>query len=85
MGVLTGNKRGTTRGTGVFTVVIGKDGAFFGDAVDVRRPVAGLTHGVGTEVIHTDVITPDGENVWLGWVRRRHGGGRQSKNTGTQQ
>jgi hypothetical protein len=48
---------------GILRVVIREANAFHADAIDVRRGVAHRAHAVSTDVLPTDVITPDDQNV----------------------
>lgn len=50
----------------VISVVIGKEGPFIGDPVQVRGLVAHHPLVVGTDVPVADVIAHDGKNIGLG-------------------
>ena len=61
----------------LFGVVVRKDHAFVGDAVDVRGPVSHHAHGIGADVRLSDVIAPYDEDVGL--VLRGGGNGQQQR------
>src|SRR5262249_23042638 len=68
----------TARRAALLAVGIGEDRAFTGDAVDIRRPIAHQTHGVGADLRHANVVAEDDEDVRLaaGGGRRRRWGRR---------
>ena len=62
-GRLAGDESGATGRAALLAVPVGEQGAFFGDAVDIRRLVAHHAHVVGADVELADVITPDHQDV----------------------
>ena len=56
---LSSYKGGATGGAGLLPVIVGEDGAFIGDAVDVGRAVAHHAAVVGADVPISDVISHD--------------------------
>ena len=64
--LFTGNEGCAAGSAGLLTVVIGKEGPFIGDPVQVRGLVAHHPLVVGTDVPVADVIAHDGKNIGLG-------------------
>ena len=63
--VLPGDEAGAAGGAALLAVVVGERHAFFGDAVDVRGPVAHHAAAVVADVPHADVVAPENEDVRL--------------------
>jgi hypothetical protein len=61
---LPGDERGPSGGAAWVRVVVGKQHALFGDAVDVRR-VAHHAVGIGADIPHADIVAEDDEDVGL--------------------
>jgi hypothetical protein len=55
---LPDDKRRSSRRAGLFAIAIGKHHAFFGESIDVGRPVAHHPMAVAAEVLNADIITP---------------------------
>jgi hypothetical protein len=68
-GVLTENEGGAPGGAALLGVVVREHPAFAGDPVDVGRFVAHDAVVVCADIVHTDVVAPDDDNVWLFSVR----------------
>jgi hypothetical protein len=62
---LAGDERRAPGGAGLLGVVVGKDRALFGDAVDVGRAVAHHTAVVRADVPVADIVAKDDEDVRL--------------------
>jgi hypothetical protein len=58
-------KAAAAAGAALLAVPVGEQGAFLGDAVDVRGAVAHHALVVGADVPVADVIAPDDEDVGL--------------------
>ena len=63
--VLAADEARAARGAALLRIVVGKGDAFFGDAVDVRRPVAHHATAEVADVPDADVVTPEDQDVWL--------------------
>ena len=60
------DKQGALQGSaGLLGITVGEKGAFLGEPVDVRCPVAHQTPMIGADVVLPDVITPNHEDVGL--------------------
>jgi len=62
---LAHDKGGTSRGTGLFSIIVGKGHALFGDAVDIGGLVPHHAVGIVTDVGLADIIAPDDQDVGL--------------------
>ena len=76
-GVLPQHEVRPPLGAGGLPVVVGEQGAFFGDPVDVGGPASQHTPVVGTDVVVPDVIAPDDEDV--GFLFFAPSGGRDGQ------
>ena len=72
---LAEDKRRAPSGAALLAVGIGEERAFFGDAINVGRPVAHQPHRVGADLRDADVIAEDDEDV--GFSTLRASGGEQ--------
>ncbi|MNR03955.1 hypothetical protein D3C85_1198780 [compost metagenome] len=63
--ILAGDERRASGGAGGLPVVIGEADALHADAVDARRGVAHGAHAVGADILPTDVVAPDHQDVGL--------------------
>jgi hypothetical protein len=61
--ILTENESRTSGGAGLLRVGVREDRAFLGNSIDVRRPVSEQTPVVGADVVLTDIITKDDDDV----------------------
>ena len=64
--MLTKNERSAACGTGLLRIGIGEKCAFAGDTIDVGGLVTHDTVIVGTDIVHTHIITPDNQNIGFG-------------------
>src|SRR5262249_36735967 len=62
---LPGDEGRAAGGAGVLRVVVGKNHAFIGDAVDIRRLVTHQPARIGADVGLADVVAEDDEDVRL--------------------
>ena len=62
---LSGDECRATGGAGLLPVIVGEDGTFVGDAVDVGRAVTHHAAIVGADVPVADVIAHDDEDIGL--------------------
>ena len=61
--VLAGDKAGATCGAALLGVVVGEEGAFVGDAVDVGGPVSHHTVTELADVPDADIVAPKNEDI----------------------
>ena len=62
---LSGDERGTARGAGLLSIIVGENRTLVGDAIDVERMVAHDAAIIGADVPVADVIGHDDEDVRL--------------------
>ena len=74
---LAGDKGGAAGGTALFGIIVGKNDAFVGDAVDVRRPVTHHPFRISADIGLANVVAPDNDDVGFG-VRRLRGERRRA-------
>ena len=67
---LSGDERGTARGAGLLSIIVGEYRALVGDAIDVGRAIAHHAAIVGADVPVADVVGHDDENIRLLWLLR---------------
>jgi hypothetical protein len=60
---LAGDECRTSCGTALLSIPIREEGAFPGDAIDVRRAIAHYTEVVGADVVPADIVAHDEKNV----------------------
>src|ERR1700692_3738309 len=78
--MLTEDKRGASRRVALLRVRIGEDPALLCQAIDVWRPVTHNSVVVGADVVVTDVIAPNDEDVGLLPLRKSCGSHCQDQN-----
>ena len=64
-GILSGDECGASGGAGRLGVMVGEHDALAGDTVDVRRPVAHGAVAIGADILPTDIIWKNDEDVGL--------------------
>src|SRR6185503_15815701 len=62
---LSRNERRSTCRAALFPIGIRKQHSFIGQSVYIGCPVAHHAMTVTTEILNTDIVTPDNQNVWL--------------------
>jgi hypothetical protein len=62
-------------------IVVSEHDPFLGQPIDVRRPAAHHAPVVGADIVDTDVVTPDNQDVWFLTLSRR-GLGAAKQQTG---
>jgi hypothetical protein len=70
---LAGDERSAPGGAGLFGVIVGKQHAFLGDAVDIGRVIAHQSMRVARQVRLPDIVAPDDEDIRLLCVLRHDG------------
>ena len=71
--MLAGDKSRSTRGATLLPVIVGEEGSFLGDGVNIRCSSAHHTVVECTDIPHADIISHDDEDVGLLGCRLRHG------------
>ena len=69
--LLTENERRASSRAALLTVCVRENGAFVGNAIDVRCPIPHHAHRVGADLRHADIVAEDDEDIGL--TSRRHG------------
>ena len=64
-GMLPENERRTASSTALLGIGVREQGPFLGDPIDVRGVVPHDAMVVGTDVVHTDVISPQDDDIRL--------------------
>src|SRR5271169_2252769 len=69
--MLPGNKRSSPCRAALLGIVIGKERAFVGDAVNVGRSAPHHAAMVGTDIPNANIISHDADDVWFLGLRLR--------------
>ncbi len=62
---LAGDKSGTPCSAALLAISVGENSTFFGNTINVRRPVSHHAAVIGADIPISNIVAPDYQNIWF--------------------